>query len=116
LRVATFLRAQHAPIDFEYAHSGLTVNLHGEVMESEVSFQSKLAYTMAFAALHSHEDADFMKSMDRVNELHKNAFYSIPYYGKMFKPGTDGVTDDMKAMAERYKQVFKKTIGDKEKK
>ena len=70
-------------------------------------FQAKLAYMTAFGGLHAHQDADFMKAMDRLNELNTNAFNSIPYYGKMSEVGTDGVTEDVKAMAERFKQIFK---------
>lgn len=110
LRVATFLRAQHAPIEFEYAHSGLTLNLHGEVLEADILFQSKLSYAVAYASQHGHPDADFKKAAEQVNKLHANAFYSIPYYGKLsgVTDGNPQITDDIKAMAERYKKVFKK--------
>ena len=109
LRVATFLRAQHAPIEFEYGHSGLTLNLHGNVLESELSFQARLTYVTAFAALHAHPDADFAKAADKVNDLHANAFYSIPYYAKMNEAKAGEVDADAKAMAARYKEVFKKS-------
>lgn len=108
LRVASFLRAHHAPIELEYPHSSLTINLHGEVLESDIALQGRLAYVMAFASLHAHPDADLDKAMDRMNELHKNAFYSIPYYGKISNTDDKGVTEDMKAMAKRYREVFGK--------
>ena len=117
MRVASFLRAQHAPIEFEYPHSGLTINLHGEVLESDIALQGRLAYVVAFAGLHAHADAALDKALDRVNELYGKAFYSIPYYGKVAGTESGGVTEDMTAMAKRYREVFgKKGDKDKEKK
>lgn len=108
LRVASFLRANHAPIEFEYPHSSLTINLHGEVLESEIELQGRLAYMTAFASLHAHPQADLDKAVERTNELYKNAFYSIPYYDKLVVAGNKQVSDEALAMAKRYREVFGK--------
>ena len=80
LQIAAFLRSNHVPVDIdEYRHSPLTLQLHGEVIESGLLLTVDAAYLAAYAAMHAHPSADLEKGNEQVNILYYDTMSRVPY-------------------------------------
>lgn len=72
-----------------------------DVLESRHLLESRLAYTVAVAALHANDSADVSKGADTAYELYTRALTSIPY----FETGTAKPTNERDEAVRKWKEM-----------
>lgn len=111
MRVVDSLRAQHKNVTFEHRHSGLTLSLRGDVVESEYMLMAKSARMVALSALASHPAFDAEKNQEQSKTAYFEALSCIPYMTGG-KSGVEVVTDDRMKSIQEYNEMRRKAIKD----
>jgi hypothetical protein len=70
--------ADHSDQDI-YRHTGMTLYLREEVIESMLLMNARLAYMSALGALYGNPGADVEKGADQVNKIYYDALSHVPY-------------------------------------
>lgn len=85
-----------------------------DVLESETLLQSRLASTIAVAAMHSHPKVDIVKGMEHLDDMYNRAISAIPYLvassgvdreAAIEKERNDGIAAYRKMQQERAKKA-----------
>lgn len=101
--MALQLRTKQGAIEYMlHPHSQITRKLALAVVESDIYFQSNLAYVAAWGAMSSHPKLDINASLKGLNKVFNTAKGAIPYLEFM---GKDTVDDESRKLAKRWHEL-----------